>query len=84
MVKTDQKTADGLTIYNVIPEDTQLWLIAGPDVDAESIEIDDVDNLPSGFRWLSEDETERFANGNYSNRVGRVSQLAKHAGLEAV
>ena len=64
MVKTDQKTADGLTIYNVIPEDTQLWLIAGPDVDAESIEIDDVDNLPSGFRWLSEDETERFANGN--------------------
>ena len=64
MVKTNQKTADGMTIYNVIPEDTQLWLIAGPDVDAESIEINDVDSLPLGFRWLSEDETELFENGN--------------------
>lgn len=64
MIKTDQTTADGLTIYNVIPEDSRLWLIAGPNVDAESIEIDDVDNLPLGFRWLSEDETEMFANGN--------------------
>ena len=53
-ITTDLRTADGLTIYDLDPQSAELWAVAGPaGVDPATI---DPDSLPSGFRWLSDDE----------------------------
>jgi len=53
-VKTNKKTADGLTVYDLDPKSAELWAVAGPDsVDAKTI---DHECLPDGFRWVTADE----------------------------
>ena len=55
-VKTNYKTCDGLTIYDLDPQSSELWAVAGPDgVDPRTI---DPDNLPEGFRWVESEEWE--------------------------
>lgn len=55
--KTDLKTTDGDVIYDLDPDSAELWAVAGPDGhDARKIDPDD---LPPGFRWVSESEYER-------------------------
>ncbi len=57
MAKT---TKDGLTIYDLAPQASELWVVAGPaGVDPETI---DTDNLPDGFRWVDADEWELLCN----------------------
>ena len=48
------KTKDGLTVYDLDPQASELWVVAGP----EGYQISDIDpeNLPDGFRWVSENE----------------------------
>jgi hypothetical protein len=53
-VKTDLVTKDGERIYDLDPLAAELWAIAGPDgLDPTTIWPDD---LPTGCRWLSDDE----------------------------
>lgn len=54
--KTDLRTADGLVVYDLDPQASELWTVAGPDnVDPATIDIDD---LPAGFRVVTEYEWE--------------------------
>lgn len=53
MIRTSLKTVDGLTIYDLDPLASDLWAIAGPDGYIGEI---DTDNLPEGFRWVTEQE----------------------------
>jgi hypothetical protein len=48
------KTKDGLTVYDLDSQASELWVVAGP----EGCQISDIDpeNLPDGFRWVSENE----------------------------
>lgn len=47
-------TKDGLTVYDLDPQASELWAVAGPaGYDIKSI---DPDNLPPGFRWVDNDE----------------------------
>ena len=51
MAKT---TKDGLTIYDLDPQASELWVVAGPaGVDPNTI---DTDNLQDGFRWVEAEE----------------------------
>lgn len=48
------KTKDGLHVYDLDPNASELWAVAGPEgCDVKAV---DTDNLPEGFRWVSEDE----------------------------
>ncbi len=54
--ETDLLTAEGLTIYDLDSEASELWAVAGPrGVTPASI---DPDALPSGFHWVTQDEWE--------------------------
>ncbi len=49
-------TIDGLTIYDLAPQASELWVVAGPaGHDAATI---NTDNLPDGFRWVTVEEWE--------------------------
>lgn len=65
MAKT---TKDGLTVYDLDPQASELWVVAGPaGVDPKTI---DTDNLPEGFRWVSSDEWEELQNdGEQASKV---------------
>jgi hypothetical protein len=54
--KTNLRTADGLTVYDLDPQAADLWAVAGPDgLDPATI---DTDNLPDGCRWVDNGEWE--------------------------
>ena len=55
------KTKDGLTVYDLDPQASELWAVAGP----EGYQISDIDpeNLPDGFRWVSENEWQELQEG---------------------
>lgn len=54
--KTDLTALDGLAIYDLQPQASELWCVAGPDgFDPATI---DSDILPEGFRWMSVEEWE--------------------------
>ena len=60
-IKTDMMTYDGLRVYDLDPQSSELWVVAGPDdwTPAQLEEID-TDNLPTGFRWVDGAEWERL------------------------
>lgn len=47
------KTADGLEIYDLDPQASELWVVAGPEGHGGIIDPDDP---PEGFRWVTEEE----------------------------
>lgn len=52
--KTNMTTKDGLTVYDLDPQASELWAVAGPaGVDPKTI---DPDGLPDGFRWVTDEE----------------------------
>jgi hypothetical protein len=62
MMTLVRKTKDGLTIYDLDPNASELWVVAGPSgYDEKAI---DPDNLPEGFRWVDSDEWEDLQNGD--------------------
>lgn len=50
------KTADGLTIYDLQPQASELCVVAGPE--GYSVDQIDMDNLPADFRWVTAEEWE--------------------------
>lgn len=47
-------TLDGLRVYDLDPASSELWAVAGPaGIDPRTI---DWDNLPAGFRWVTDAE----------------------------
>lgn len=55
-IVTNKTTADGLTIYDLDPQASELWAVAGPaGVDPATL---DPDALPDGFRWVDSIEWE--------------------------
>lgn len=62
--KTNFTTLDGLTVYDLSPQASDLWAVAGPDgVDPQTI---DPDSLPDGFRWVENSEWEALNNPKHS------------------
>ena len=47
-------TKDGLTVYDLDPQSSELWAVAGP-AGFKKGDID-TDNLPEGFRWVTAEE----------------------------
>ena len=55
-INTGKQTQDGLTVYDLDPQASELWAVAGPDgIEPRTI---DPDNLPEGFRWVESEEWE--------------------------
>lgn len=54
------KTADGLEIYDLDPQASELWVVAGP---AGQVGKIDPDDLPEGFRWVTEEEWQSLQDG---------------------
>lgn len=55
---TEYRTRDGLAVYDLDPQASELWAVAGPDgLDPAAI---DADNLPAGCRWVSDDEWDQI------------------------
>ena len=55
--RTKFKTADGLRIYDLSPLTMDIFAVAGPDwKDPRSIDCED---LPEGFRWITNEEWEK-------------------------
>ena len=55
-IKLAEKTADGLSIYDLDIHASELWAVAGPD-GHDPYQLDP-DSLPDGFRWITDDEWE--------------------------
>ena len=51
-------TRDGLTVYDLNPQASELWAVAGPDGWQDRISDIDPDDLPDGFRWVEDAEWE--------------------------
>lgn len=68
MIKTNYKTTvDNLTVYDLDPQASELWVVAGPDGFVGEIDPDD---LPEGFRWVTGEEWEALQDAvNESPRV---------------
>jgi hypothetical protein len=67
-VKTRYESSDDLTVYDLDPNASELWVVAGPDGhDACTI---DPDNLPDGFRWITDQEWEDIQDA-YDSRYGQ-------------
>lgn len=81
-MKTDLRTPDNLAVYDLDPQAAELWAIAGPDGLIES-EID-TDNLPTGCRWITDEEWEALQSQGDETMTatckicGTVLQLASH------
>jgi len=59
--KTSLITDDGLSVYDLDVQASELWVVAGPHgYDVNSI---DPDNLPDGFRWVGNEEWEKLNEG---------------------
>ena len=70
-IKTEYKTNDGLAVYDLDPQSSDLWVVAGPDgFNPKAI---DSDNLPDGFRWVTADEWELIQNQQTEPRVWTCS-----------
>jgi len=42
-IKTNKKTSDGLTVYDLDPQASESWAVAGPDgIDPSTIDTDDL------------------------------------------
>jgi hypothetical protein len=55
-INTRKKTSDGLAVYDLDPQASELGAVAGPDgIDPSTIDPDD---LPAGFRWVEGEEWE--------------------------
>ena len=52
------RTSDGLMIYDLKPHASELWAVAGPDGWQGRLGEIDTDNLPEGFRWVTDEEWE--------------------------
>jgi hypothetical protein len=52
--KSTLTTKDGLTVYDLDPQASELWAVAGPAGFSKS-DLDP-DNLPDGFRWVTAEE----------------------------
>ena len=60
-LKTGLITDDGLTVYDLDVNASELWAVAGPhNFDVNAI---DPDALPDGFRWVSNEEWEKLCDG---------------------
>lgn len=80
--KTDLRTADGLVVYDLDPQASELWTVAGPDnVDPTTIDIDD---LPAGFRVVTEYEWESLQDTEEPTYSWRVVTSANGTGLDGV
>ena len=56
MQKTKYRTvSDNLAIYDLDPQASELWVVAGPDGFVGEIDPGD---LPDGFRWVTGEEWE--------------------------
>lgn len=53
---TNMRTATGLRIYDLDPLASDLWAVAG--LDGFDPAMIDPDDLPPGFRWITEHEWE--------------------------
>lgn len=51
-------TKDGLTIYDLQPQASELCVVAGPI--GYSVDQIDMDDLPDGFRWITTEEWEEL------------------------
>lgn len=80
--KTDLRTADGLVVYDLDPQASELWTVAGPDgVDPTTI---DPDCLPNGFRWVTEYEWQSLQDTEEPTYGWRVITSANGTGLDGV
>lgn len=81
-IKTGLMTADGLFVYDLDPQASELWTVAGPDgVDPTSIDIDD---LPAGFRFVTEYEWQSLQDTEEPTFGWRVITSANGTGLDGV
>ena len=64
-IKTVYKTIDGLCVYDLDPQSSELWVVAGPDVPRP--ELIDPDDLPEGFRWITNEEWEQIQTAFFSS-----------------
>ena len=57
-IKTNMRTADGLTVYDLAPLAADLYAVAGPagydPVELAAMVADD--QLPAGIRWIKDEE----------------------------
>lgn len=56
--ETDLITDDGLSVYDLDVQASELWMVAGPH--GFDIEAIDPDSIPEGFRWISNEEYEKL------------------------
>ena len=54
-------TKDGLTVYDLDPQSSELWAVAGP-AGFKKSDIDP-DNLPERFRWVTAEEWQELVFG---------------------
>jgi hypothetical protein len=67
--KTDLRTTDNLVVYDLDPQASELWVVAGPDgVDPATI---DPDALPAGCRWVDDEEWEELVRVDGAGRRTR-------------
>jgi len=64
-VKTVYKTTDGLCVYDLDPQASELWVVAGLDIARP--ELIDPDDLPEGFRWITNEEWEQIQTSFFSS-----------------
>lgn len=66
-IQTGTRTFDGLAVYDLDPQASQLWAVAGPDgIDPSTI---DPDSLPDGFRWVQREEWEQLEVAKTTRKV---------------
>jgi hypothetical protein len=66
---TDFTTDDGLAVYDLDVNASELWAVAGPHgYDVNAI---DTDNLPPGFRWVENEEWSRLCDGRADDLSNR-------------
>jgi hypothetical protein len=56
--QTMTTTNDGLHIYDLDPQASALWVVAGPA--GYRVDAIDPDHLPDGFRWITAGEWEHL------------------------
>ena len=61
MKNTGLVTEDGLWLYDLEPQSSELMVVAGP---PDFVGTIDPDHLPHGFRWVEDEEWEELLNAN--------------------